>query len=404
MNVLLICHSLPSPYTTNAIALRVFYLVKWLSQKYQYNFTIISFSTKSDSEQCIKEYCDDIFKFELPIKTNKRYLYYIANYLYSMMHGDLTFNKKNILDYNFSHEMQKRINKLVETNHFDIIFIDDFSMVSYASNLNSPKILTEIGNIPEIHYNAYKIETNIFKKASRILLYLIAKNHEKLYQKFDVTVVTTTEVKNILESHISGLDIRIIPFGVDIHSKFQKIDGEFPSLIITGTMASIFNQRSVLYFYHEIFPLIKEKISDIKLYIVGKDPSKEIRDLEKDDSVIVTGYVEDVKPYLSRSSIVVLPIHGFGIKTRLLEAMAMGKPIVISPEGTRGVDVTHGQNIIIADNPTDFAYRVVELLNDDYLRETIGLNARKLMEEKYSWEKIADMLNEICVEIIKVRG
>ena len=123
----------------------------------------------------------------------------------------------------------------------------------------------------------------------------------------------------------------------------------------------------------------------------------------RDNSVIITGYVEDTRPYLARASVIILPIHGFGIKTRLLEAMAMGKPVVISSAGIHGIDVTPEKDIIVADGPEEFAERVIKLLNDEALRKKIGTNARKLMEEKYSWEKMADTLNEVSQEVVTKR-
>lgn len=142
---------------------------------------------------------------------------------------------------------------------------------------------------------------------------------------------------------------------------------------------------------------------EMHLEIFGKEPSKEILKLARDNSVVVTGYVEDMRPYLARASVITLPIHGFGIKTRLLEAMAMGKPVVISSEGIHGIEVSPGENIIVADGSKESAERVVELLNNEELREKIGTNARKLMEDKYSWKKMADMLNEVSQKVVNKR-
>jgi glycosyltransferase involved in cell wall biosynthesis len=401
MKILIVCHSFPFPHTTNAISFRIFNLVKHLSEKYGHNITIIAFYQKDNPKQYLEKYCDEIMTVELPVQPEKRYMYYITNYMRGLMYGDISFQKKNIFDYNFSWEMQRKIKELLRTKDFDVIFVDDFSMVPYVSNVSLPKILTEIGNIPEVHYEAYRIERNIFKKASRVLLYLIAKNHERSYKNFDAVIVTTEHVKDTLESHLSNLHIYIVPFGVDIDLRFENSKEDFPSLLFLGTLGSIFNQRAVLYLYYEIYPLIKKQIPDLKLYIVGKDPPETILKLAADDSsVIITGYVKDIKPYLARSSIITLPIHGFGIKTRLLEAMAIGKPVIISSEGIRGIDASPEENIITADDPKEFAERVIELLHNEALRKKIGANARKLMEEKYSWEKMADMLNEISNKVI----
>lgn len=403
MNILITCHAFPFPYTINAISFRVFNLIKYLSKKYKHRITIVAFKFKDDPEEYLREYCDEIVTIELPTSPKKRYPYYIINYLISLLLTDISLRKRNILDVTFSWKMQRKIKELLKTKEFDIILVDDVSMVPYVSDASLPKILTEVGNIPEVHREAYKIEKNILKKLNKLLLYSIAKNYEKDYEKFDACITVTKQQKDKLESHLSNLSISVIPFGINTDSESEFFEEDFPSLLFLGTLSSVFNQQSVLYLYKEIYPLIKGKIPDTKLYIVGKNPSKEILKLTTDDSVIVTGYVKDVRPYLARASVITLPVHGFGIKTRLLEVMAMGKPVVVSSAATHGLDATPEENIIIADDPKEFAERVVELLNDEALRKRIGANARNLMKEKYSWEKMADMLNDILQEVMNKR-
>jgi glycosyltransferase involved in cell wall biosynthesis len=399
----MICHAFPFPYTNTAISLRVFNLIKYLSKKYKHHITIVAFKFKDDPEEYLREYCNEVVTIELPTSPKKRYPHYVINHIIGLLLGDISLRKRNILDVTFSWRMQRKIKELLETKEFNIIFVDNYSMVPYVSDTRLPKLLTEIGNIPEVHREAYKIEKDILKKLLRLILYRGAKNYERDYEKFDACITVTKQQKDILESHLSNLNISVIPFGINIDAESEDFEEDFPSLLFLGSLDSVYNQRSILYLHKEIYPLIKEKIIGIKLYIVGKNPSKEILKLAIDNSVIVTGYVEDVRPYLARASVVTLPIHGFGIKTRLLEAMAMGKPVVISSVGIRGIDVTPEENIIVADDPEEFAERVVELLNDEALRKRIGTNARKLMEKKYSWEKMSDMLNDVLLEVVNKR-
>lgn len=247
------------------------------------------------------------------------------------------------------------------------------------------------------------LKKKLYKKLLRLYQYFVAKNCEKYYEKFNICITPTAEDRDIIESYLPNLEISAIPFGINTDIIPEDFEPNFPSLIFIGTMGSLFNQHSILYFYDSIYPLIKETIPEIKLYIVGKNPSEEITQLTRDKSVIVTGYVEDIRPYLARASVVTLPLHGYGIKTRVLEAMAVGKPVVTSSAGIHGIGVTPEENIIIADDPKEFARRVIELLNDEELRNRIGANARKLMEEEYSWENMADMLNTVFRKVVNER-
>ena len=397
MNVLMICHRLPFPLTTEALSYRVLNSVKYLSKKYMYDITIVAFKYKDDPMEYLKEYCDEIITMDLPTRKER-----LIDYIMGILLRDISLRKGNILNYSFSWKLQRRITELLKTKKIDIIFVDNPSMLYYVSNVSLPKIL-EIWTIPQIHYEAYKFEKKLIKKIQRLLLSLAAKSYEKSYEKFNVCITPTEQERDTLNSYLPNLNISVISFGINTDLRSEEFEQEFSSLLFLGSLGSRFNQRSILYFYNEIYPLIQEKILNIKLYIVGKDPSEEILKLAVDNSVSITGYVKDVKPYLARASVVTLPVHGYGIKTRVLEAMAMGKPVVTSSAGIYGIDATPEENIIIADDPKEFAKRIIELLNNEELRNRIGANARKLMEEEYSWEKMTDMLNEVFQRVVNKR-
>jgi glycosyltransferase involved in cell wall biosynthesis len=178
----------------------------------------------------------------------------------------------------------------------------------------------------------------------------------------------------------------------------MNLEEDFPSLIFVGNMATGSSTEAILHFYNEMYALIKKEIPNIKLYIVGKDPSQKILQLASDTSVIITGYVEDVRPYLARASVVIEPITvAMGIRTRVLEALAMGKPVVATSFAVGGIDITPNDDIIIADNPNEFVERVIQLLNDEELRGRIGKNARKLVEKKYSWEIMSEKFHKVLI-------
>ena len=408
MKILIICTNIPS--FIHPLTFRVLNSIEYLSKKHMHNITLVSFKhlkegQKEGSDQYdeayLKKYCNNIETIDIPVPASfsKRITYYTINYVKRMVSGDL----RDIFDYTFSREMQMKINELLKREEFDVVFVDTSSMLFYVSEVNLPKIL-EIWTIPQMHYDAYKkLEKKMYKKLFQLWCYFEAKNDERYYKKFDRCITPTEQEKDVLNSYLPNLEIAVIPYGVNVDSVNKAFIEDFPSLIFIGTMGNPFNQRSILYFYNKIYPSIKETFPEIKLYIVGDNPSKEITQLTRDKSVIVTGFVEDIKPYLARASVVILPVHGYGIKTRILEAMAMGKPVVTSPEGIYGINVTSEENIITAGEPEEFARRVIELLNDEELRNRIGANARKLMEEKYSWERMTDMLNEVFLKVVNKR-
>ncbi|MGQ9610073.1 MAG: glycosyltransferase, partial [bacterium] len=151
----------------------------------------------------------------------------------------------------------------------------------------------------------------------------------------------------------------------------------------------------------KIYPLIKSAIPNVKFYVVGNYPPRSIKRLLSNGDIVVTGHVEDVRPYFDRSAVFVCPLRsGSGMQAKILEAMAMGVPVVTTSMGaTAIVDAVAGKDILIANDVKSFAKEVIRLLKDKDLRCNIAQNARKLVEEKYNWGFIVNDINEMYQSI-----
>lgn len=162
------------------------------------------------------------------------------------------------------------------------------------------------------------------------------------------------------------------------------------SLVFVGGLSSNFNTDAVLFFYHDIFHLVSKKIRNAKLYVVGQNPPKRIKDLEKDGNVIITGTVPDVRPYIERAAVYILPMRaGTGFKTKTVEALSLGKAIVTTTAGTQGMWNLGKDVLFIEDNPVKFAKNIVKLLQNDNMRVEIGRRARKLYDDAYAFYVVA---------------
>ncbi|HMN60001.1 MAG TPA: glycosyltransferase, partial [Anaerolinea sp.] len=134
---------------------------------------------------------------------------------------------------------------------------------------------------------------------------------------------------------------------------------------------------------------------------VGKDPTAELLSLGKNPAIQVTGTVDDIRPYLHKATLAVTPItYGAGIQNKVLEAMACGLPVVSSPQAVSALGVNPGQDLIVANNPEEFASAVVTLLDDPGLRARIGQAGRRYVEQDHLWVNIAAQLEEVYDEII----
>jgi glycosyltransferase involved in cell wall biosynthesis len=398
MKILFVCYELPSP--SDAGSFRVLYSVKYLYEKCGHDITLIAFRLPQKGYPDLSDYCQ-IETIDIPCRPgfgSAKAIFYALKSLLSLFSPGPYFRMSS-----YSPKLDRRIKALIDNNDVDLMAVDHTSMLCYASGSRVPTVLLEAFATSEIALMEYKRERNWCKKIIRLLYYYQTKGYANVYRDLvNVSIAVSNHQRDMVKSHCPNLDIEVIPLGIDT-DYFRAVETEqkVPSLIITGTMGGNRNKTTTLYFYNDVYPLIKASVPQVKLYIVGANPGKDILRLARDESVVVTGYVKDLRPYLSRAWVVVAPLQeGFGVKVRVLQAMAVGKPVVATYHVISGIDASSGENIIIADEPSEFAERVIELLNDKQLRAKIGDNARKLIENEYSCEKTTAKLNAIFQKVV----
>jgi glycosyltransferase involved in cell wall biosynthesis len=212
--------------------------------------------------------------------------------------------------------------------------------------------------------------------------------------RFDCNIVVSNSDGKELESLVPGIGTAIIPNGSDT-SFFKPMPAKAKSntIIHVGRLRAA-NLDSLNYFLSKIWPLIKQRNENAHLKIVGGEAPHYIKELaEKEKNITVTGFVKDIRPHIWESSVVVVPLrYGGGTKLKVLNAMAAGKAVVSTSIGCEGIDVIQDENIVIADDPAMFAKKTNELLANQQKRVSLGMEARKLIESKYSWEIIGERL------------
>jgi len=215
-------------------------------------------------------------------------------------------------------------------------------------------------------------------------------------------VVAVSEAdRAALQRLVPGLDVTIVPNAVDVatYTSNDIQPSRLPprSLIFTGKMDFRPNVDAVLWFCQEVLPQIRRKLPDARFYIVGQSPHRRVLRLADDPAVTVTGYVDDVRSYIAGACVYVVPLRiGGGTRLKVLEAMAMGKPIVSTSLGCEGFEgLETGQELSLADTQDDFAQRVIELLGDASRREKLGQAARRFVEQRYDWRLIVPRLEQI---------
>ena len=306
-----------------------------------------------------------------------------------------------------SEELAGKIRQLVSTMDFDIVQIENSSMGLYLETFppNSRcKSILMFQNFTSQQYGRVSHVEQHWGRKLRTWINSISMGYwEPRYaEKFDRCTTVSEVDKQLLMKANPRLQVDVIPNGVDIE-KYQPLplppENVLPSLIFIGKMGYPPCVDAVLYFCREIFPLIRQAINAAELWIVGRDPRPEVLQLNG-DGVHVTGRVEDVVPYYRQSAVCVVPLRaGGGTRLKILEAMALGRPVISTTIGCEGLEVVDGEHLLIADIPEQFAEKTVRLLSDRQLYKHISTNGRQLVETRYDWDKIAGRLMEVYAEL-----
>jgi len=222
----------------------------------------------------------------------------------------------------------------------------------------------------------------------------------------DGAVATTEADCAALRSLAPVLPVRDVPNGVD--SDYFRLGPDLSdgrTLVFLGNMRYHANVASVLDFVRRLMPLVWERHPRSRLLILGADPSVEVQRLARDARIIVTGYVKDVRPYLSRATVAVSPVlYGTGVQTKVLECMAAGLPVVASAQACSGLEARPGKHLLSATEPAEWAEAISGLLDSPGLRRSLGVAGRDYVVRHHSWQESVSRLEEAYEEVISRRG
>ncbi|MBI2843216.1 MAG: glycosyltransferase [Armatimonadetes bacterium] len=296
--------------------------------------------------------------------------------------------------------MQSIVDDLAQTGEFDLVYVDHLQMAQYVTGLDScPKILDE-------HNVEWKIIERVGEneRLSPKGLFALVESRKlrkwelEACESFDcVLTVTENDRRTLAEWNKNIKNIHCVPIGVDFDS-FRKVDLRPVSrdIVSIATMSWPPNIDSILYFAREIYPLIKSRVDGVRLVVAGSNPPDEIRRLSKTDgSIEVTGFVEDIYQVANRAAAFIVPLRsGSGLRVKILNAMAMGLPIVSTSVGCEGIGAEDGRHLLVTDGAREFADAVVRLITDFDLRRRLGENGMEFAVRNYSWDSIYRKLDQ----------
>jgi sugar transferase (PEP-CTERM/EpsH1 system associated) len=302
----------------------------------------------------------------------------------------------------------RKLRGLLHEETYDVILCDFITPAGIIPwDYATPKVLFTHNVEATIWKRHYEIATNPVWRAVSWYEFRKMDAAERKYLRLADHVLTVSETdRDVFASFIDREKLTVISTGVDVNY-FQPSSGEESpnTLVFTGSMDWLPNEDAIFYFADEILPLIKRRCPEVLLDVVGRKPSSKLQALaEREKSIRLTGWVDDIRPYLARAAVCIVPLRiGGGTRLKIFEAMAMAKATVSTTIGAEGLPVNSGENIVLADSPADFAAAVVSLLNSPERRNRMGGAARAMVEEKYSWRKVAESFAATLHDVIRTR-
>ncbi len=312
-----------------------------------------------------------------------------------MLKGLVVSTPFTVLNYSEA-GFKNRVRHLCTENSYDMLLVEDIVMAEYARSLPVPIKFLDMHNVESsLMYRYADNESSLPRKIyARITAGKLQKYEVRASRLYDSFFVCSENDRDLLhEAGVSSLPV-VIPNGIDPAAYERCGDVEPGAIVFVGSMDYHANVSGIVHFVREIFPLIVARLPEVRLYIVGKNPEREVAALAA-ENIIVTGMVDDVRPYLSRAAVVVVPLLvGGGTRLKILEAMAMGKAVVSTTIGCEGIAARSGETIYLEDAAESFAARVVELVRDQDAAGKIGRAAREFVIEQYDWSRITAKIME----------
>lgn len=296
-------------------------------------------------------------------------------------------------------KLQTQIDDFIETENPDAIlsFCTSTSDYLFRSRhsiefLKKRVLLNDLIDVDSEKWRQYAEKKTgfmgwIYRREARFL----RASEKQVVDLFNRVFLVTEAEKDVLSLHSPVDNVNALANGVDLNYFKSNMDdredtGPNHKLVFSGAMDYWPNVEGAVWFVENVFPKMKNVIPDVSFVIVGRNPTDEVVALSKVDGVEVTGSVPDIRSYLSQGAICVVPLMiARGIQNKVLEAMAMGKPVVATTGAATGTQTKNGEDIIIADQEDEMANALIALLKDTVRQTRIGQNARKYVEVNHSW-------------------
>lgn len=386
MNILFITPSIPS----SLHRIRSLNLIKYLCRSH--TVYLLSLTQRRQTEiRELGRYCRQVqFVYQSPIQSIANCMRWICS--------------RMPLEVAYCHNasMREAIQGMIRRYPIDIIYIKRLRSAQFVSlDTGLPRIV-DTTDAMSLYYERAKRAVAWYRKpffwaeAAKYRVY----ERTLLRQFQDWIVCSRIDLAYLRDLAPDATRLWLVPNGVDTEVFSPTMaEAERNTLLLSGLMDKVVNVEAVEYFVRDIFPRILKAIPDVRLYIVGPKPTASIRRLHG-GGVLVTGEVPDIRHYIERSQVVVCPIKtGAGTRNKILQAWAVGRPVVTTARGVEGLEGSDGDHFLVANGASEFAEQTIGLLMDHKRQIQLAANGLALVREKYAMNVIAGQLNDLLAKV-----
>jgi glycosyltransferase involved in cell wall biosynthesis len=401
MRILFLSGWFPYP-PDNGARIRVLNLLKHLSRRHE--ITLLAFTQDEETQpklEQVRAYCREVQTVpQRPFRPHR---------LRALM-GFFLPHPRALTD-TYSLPMQTLVQRTLAQNRFDIVVASEIGI-----GLGTAPYIRKVDSIPRILED---LELSMIKgrmAAERgwgqrlrhsLTWWKLRRFAARLLRDLDGCTVASEKEQDLVLGIVPGYrSLAVVPNGIDLDFRADNFGTpESGSLIFPGALTYRANFDAMDFFLRQVFPSVKAKCSGVTLRITGRTDGVPVDRLPLDESVILTGYLDDVRPAVAQSWACVVPLRvGGGTRLKILEAMALGTPVVSTTKGAEGLEVIPGEDILIADGPIEFADAILHLLGDRALRAKLAVNGRRLVEERYSWKTSAQKLERLLCQVVEQKN
>jgi sugar transferase (PEP-CTERM/EpsH1 system associated) len=392
MKILFLCHRMPYPPTRGG-KIRPFNMIRHLATRHEVTVATLARTAQERADgEALRNHCA-----ELHVSRVSTFGAWARFGLFGLTGRPATFG------YFHSPALYRAVQRLLATRSFDAIVVHCSSMGPYVAGHGGCLKVMDFGDADSEKWIEYS-RTSPFPLswAFRLEGQRVREAERHLGARFTNGSVNAPRERDVLAEYVR-CPIAVIPNGVDLEyfrpGRQGAPDRPGNRLVFTGNMSYRPNVEAVSRFVADILPRIRRELPGVQFYIVGMDPTTAVRRLADGDRVVVTGRVEDVRPYFDSASVAVAPLLvARGLQNKVLEAMAMRVPVVASPAAFAGIHAVAGRDLLVAANPEEFSRAVASLLRDGAARDRLAAAGRACVESHHDWGRSLEQLEALVAE------